>query len=99
MKSFLLALCMATGIGVVMATATTPPAPPSPPLSERDKAMQRLAAKVTPRQIEDMKRTAKITGMEFKEVWGLTLAMVACSSEPVLCPPTETKTKKEKKQR
>ena len=95
MKSFILALCMAIGIGIVMATATTPP---SPPLSERDKAWQRLAATVTPAQIEDMKRTAKYTGMEFKEVWGYNLAFMACNvHDPLLCPPTETKTKKEKK--
>jgi hypothetical protein len=97
MKSFFLALCIAIGIGFVMAMAT---AKPSPPLSEQDKAWQRLAAQVTPAQIERMKQTAKYAGVEFKEIWGLTLALAACSAnEPLLCPPAEKKTKKEKKQR
>ena len=89
MKSFLLTLGI---VGFVVAVVTlfsppTPPSPASPPLSEQDKAWQRLAAQVTPAQIEDMKRTARITGMEFKEVWGFALAAMACSAnDPLLCP-------------
>jgi hypothetical protein len=96
-KSFLLALCLVIGIGAMMASSPSSPSP-SQPLSERDKAWQRLAADVTPAQIEDMKRTAEHTGMEFKKVWGYNLAFMACKvHDPLLCPPTETKTKKEKK--
>jgi hypothetical protein len=94
MKSFLLTLGIFALIIVVIASGS-PPKPPSAPLSEQEKAWQRYGAQVTPAQIEDMKRTARMTGMEFKEVWGFALAAMACSAnDPLLCPPTEKPSKK-----
>jgi hypothetical protein len=87
MKSLLLTFGIVAFVVAIIASGS--PSPASPPLTEQQKAFQRYGSQISSAQIEEMKRTAERTKTDFKDIWGMTVVMMACSAkDPVACPQT-----------